>query len=81
MKPGNVDYTSMAVKSMQTPDGTDELRALLIARIDGEEPDRSPLAASLKKAGFLPGSRGYLKRLGKTVSGKAPQEVELTAES
>jgi len=56
-------------------------RALLIARIDGEEPDRSPLAPSLKKAGFLPGSRGYLKRLGKTVSGKAAQEVELTAES
>ena len=32
MKPGNFDYTAMVVKSMQTPDGTNELRALLIAR-------------------------------------------------
>jgi ATP-dependent Lhr-like helicase len=54
-------------------------RALLIARIDGEDPDGSPLAPSLKRAGFLPGSRGYLKRLGRTVSGRAHQEVELTA--
>jgi ATP-dependent Lhr-like helicase len=35
---------------------------LLVARVDGEEPGRSPLARFLGEAGFQPGSRGYLKR-------------------
>ena len=35
---------------------------LLVARVDGEDPARSPLAPFLAEAGFLAGSRGYLKR-------------------
>jgi ATP-dependent Lhr-like helicase len=35
---------------------------LLVARVDGEEPHRSPLARHLAEAGFQAGSRGYLKR-------------------
>ena len=35
---------------------------LLVARVDGEEPARSPLARFLGEAGFQAGSRGYLKR-------------------
>jgi hypothetical protein len=37
-------------------------RALLVAKIDGEDPAQSDLAVHLREAGFLPGSRGYLKR-------------------
>jgi ATP-dependent helicase Lhr and Lhr-like helicase len=37
-------------------------RAVLISRIDGEDPASSPLAPYLAKAGFTPGSRGWLKR-------------------
>ncbi|HEY6049899.1 MAG TPA: DEAD/DEAH box helicase, partial [Thermoanaerobaculia bacterium] len=37
-------------------------RAVLISRIDGEDPASSPLAPFLAKAGFTPGSRGFLKR-------------------
>jgi ATP-dependent Lhr-like helicase len=37
-------------------------RALLVARVDGEEAGRSPLAPFLAAAGFSPGSKGYLKR-------------------
>jgi ATP-dependent Lhr-like helicase len=37
-------------------------RALLVAKVDGENPAVSPLAPFLRDAGFLPGSRGYLKR-------------------
>nr|MDQ6894169.1 hypothetical protein [Acidobacteriota bacterium] len=37
-------------------------RAVLISRIDGEDPASSPLAPYLAKAGFSPGSRGWLKR-------------------
>ncbi len=37
-------------------------RALLVAKVDGEDPVRSPLASFLSEAGFLPGSRGYLIR-------------------
>ena len=35
---------------------------LLVSRVDGEEPGRSPLARFLGEAGFQAGSRGYLKR-------------------
>jgi ATP-dependent Lhr-like helicase len=38
-------------------------RALLVAKVDGEDPSRSPLAAYLREAGFLAGSRGFLKRM------------------
>jgi ATP-dependent Lhr-like helicase len=37
-------------------------RALLVAKVDGEDPSRSALAPHLRKAGFLAGSRGFLKR-------------------
>jgi len=37
-------------------------RAILIGRIDGAEPGRSPLAPHLAAAGFQPGSRGFLRR-------------------
>jgi ATP-dependent Lhr-like helicase len=36
--------------------------ALLVAKVDGEDPSRSSLAPFLHEAGFLAGSRGYLKR-------------------
>ncbi len=37
-------------------------RALLVGKVDGDDPARSPVAPFLKDAGFLPGSRGYMKR-------------------
>ncbi len=37
-------------------------KALLIARVDGEDVNSSPLAPALKEAGFTPGMKGYLKR-------------------
>ena len=37
-------------------------RALLVAKVDGQAPASSPLGPYLIEAGFLPGSRGYLKR-------------------
>ena len=37
-------------------------RALLIARVDGEDVNGSTLAPALKEAGFTAGVRGYLKR-------------------
>ncbi len=37
-------------------------RTVLLAQIDGDDPARSPLAPELRAAGFLPGSRGWLKR-------------------
>jgi hypothetical protein len=37
-------------------------KALLIARVDGVDAEASPLATSLRAAGFTPGVRGYLKR-------------------
>ena len=47
---------------------------LLVARVDGEEPSRSPLARHLADAGFLAGSRGYLRR-------PAPREVTVEADA
>jgi ATP-dependent helicase Lhr and Lhr-like helicase len=38
-------------------------RALLIAKVDGQDPVVSPLATYLREAGFLPGSRGFLRRM------------------
>ena len=37
-------------------------RALLVAKIDGDDPAQSEVAVHLREAGFLPGTRGYLKR-------------------
>jgi ATP-dependent Lhr-like helicase len=49
-------------------------RALLVAKVDGEDPSRSALAPFLREAGFLAGSRGYLKRTPprETVESKVP---------
>ena len=41
---------------------TGRRRVLLVAKVDGEDPSLSPLAPFLRAAGFLAGSRGYLKR-------------------
>ncbi|MEP6994227.1 MAG: DEAD/DEAH box helicase, partial [Acidobacteriota bacterium] len=38
-------------------------RAVLLSRVDGGDPRESPLAPYLTAAGFLAGSRGYLKRI------------------
>jgi ATP-dependent Lhr-like helicase len=38
-------------------------RAVLVSKIDGRDPRESPLAPHLVAAGFLAGSRGYLKRI------------------
>jgi ATP-dependent Lhr-like helicase len=42
---------------------TGRRRVLLVAKVDGEDPSRSPLAPFLREAGFLAGSRGFLKRM------------------
>jgi hypothetical protein len=53
-------------------------RVLLVAKVDGEDPSLSPLAPFLRGAGFLPGSRGYLKR---TTPGETRQSSVLTPQS
>ncbi len=47
---------------------------LLVARVDGDDPARSPLARFLTEAGFLAGSRGYLKR-------SAPRELAVEVDA
>src|SRR5439155_544076 len=42
-------------------------KALLIARVDGEDVDGSPLAPALKEAGFTSGIKGHLKRAPRSV--------------
>jgi len=37
-------------------------KLLLVATVDGEPVERSPLAPYLREAGFLPGARGWLRR-------------------
>ena len=49
---------------------------LLVSRVDGNDPALSPLARYLGEAGFLAGSRGYLKR---SVPRAAAVEVEVDA--
>jgi ATP-dependent Lhr-like helicase len=41
---------------------TGRRRVLMVAKVDGEDPSRSPLAPFLLETGFLAGSRGFLKR-------------------
>ncbi|MDQ5872386.1 MAG: DEAD/DEAH box helicase, partial [Acidobacteriota bacterium] len=53
---------------------TGRRHGLLVARVDGEDPARSPLARFLTEAGFLVGSRGYLKR-------PVPREVAVEADA
>ena len=50
------------VEALARPVEIGRRRAVLISTVDGENPSRSPLAPHLSAAGFLPGSRGYLKR-------------------
>ena len=52
-------------------------KALLIAKVDGEDVDASPLAPALKEAGFTPGIKGYLKRapLGRDAPAAEPAEA------
>ncbi len=42
---------------------TGRRRAVLVGKVDGRDPRESPLAPHLADAGFLAGSRGYLKRM------------------
>ena len=46
-------------------------RAVLVRKVDGLDPRESPLALYLTAAGFLAGSRGYLKRLSPPAPGFA----------
>ncbi len=51
-------------------------KGLLIARVDSEEVDTSPLASELKAAGFTAGIRGYLKRAPQLARAAEPKELE-----
>ena len=55
-------------------------KALLIARVDSEAVDTSPLAAELRAAGFTAGIRGYLKRAPQAPPAAAPEAAELEEE-
>ena len=45
-------------------DSGDALHGLTLTAIDGDEPGLSPLAAALRRAGFLPSARGYVFKPG-----------------
>ena len=51
-------------------------KALLIARVDSQEVDGSPLAAELKAAGFTAGIKGYLKRAPQQRAGGGPEAAD-----
>jgi ATP-dependent Lhr-like helicase len=51
---------------------TGRRRAVLVGKVDGRDPRESPLAPHLVEAGFLHGSRGYLKRLSGTPRPASP---------
>jgi len=55
-------------------------KALLIARVDGEDVDGSSLAPALKEAGFTPGIKGYLKRAPLVRETIAPEPLEALEE-
>ena len=55
-------------------------KALLIARVDGEDVDGSPLAPALKAAGFTSGSKGYLKTAPLGRGAIAPEPAEALEE-
>ena len=54
-------------------------KALLIARVDGEDVNASALAPALKAAGFTAGIKGYLKRAPQLAAAPEP-EAELLEE-
>jgi hypothetical protein len=47
-------------------------RVVLVARVDGADPDASALAGPLSDAGFVRGSRGYMKRRAAPPAGLPP---------
>ena len=51
-------------------------KALLIARVDGDDVDASALSPSLKEAGFTAGIKGYLKRAPLARDLPAPEPAE-----
>ena len=55
-------------------------KALLIARVDGEDVEGSPLAPALKAAGFTSGSKGYLKTAPLGRGAIAPEPAEALEE-
>src|SRR5204862_70147 len=55
-------------------------KALLIARVDGEDVNASPLAPALKEAGFTAGIKGYLKRAPLLREAASPEPAEALEE-
>jgi ATP-dependent Lhr-like helicase len=47
-------------------------RVVLVARVDGGDPDASAVAAPLSREGFVRGSRGYMKRRAAPAAGLPP---------
>ena len=62
-EPGRDDATEAIARALLLPLETGKRRAVLVSKVDGLEPGDSVLGPFLKRAGFEPGVRGYLKRL------------------
>ena len=62
MEPARTEAARDLAKALAALVDSGRRRAVLISKIDGQDPARSALAPALSEAGFLPGSRGYLKR-------------------
>ncbi|MEO8430214.1 MAG: DEAD/DEAH box helicase, partial [Acidobacteriota bacterium] len=71
-EPARSDAARVLAATLAAPVDEGRRRAVLIARIDGEDPGASALAPFLAAAGFLRGSRGWLKRA--TPGRAAPRE-------
>ena len=61
-EPARTEASRALAAALAAPVDAGRRRAVLISRIDGEDPGESPLAPFLAAAGFLRGSRGWLKR-------------------
>jgi len=62
-EPGRDAAAEAIVRALLSPIETGKRRAVLVSKVDGLEPGDSVLGPYLKRAGFEPGVRGYLKRL------------------
>jgi ATP-dependent Lhr-like helicase len=61
-EPERTEAARALAAALAAPVEEGKKRAVLISRIDGEDPASSPLAPFLSSAGFVRGSRGWLKR-------------------
>ena len=61
-EPERTEAARALATALAAPVEEGKKRAVLISRIDGEDPASSPLAPFLATAGFVRGSRGWLKR-------------------